>query len=57
MAIATKRDSGFDSSLDNVVRIQTRLKQVIKNIFFEKLSLQVWPPPRITWPKPRGTIE
>ena len=33
MAKATKSDSGSDSSLDNVVRIQLRLKQFMEYIF------------------------
>ena len=57
MAVATKSDSGSDSSLDNVVKIQLQLEQVNKYIFFEKLMYQFCIPPRITWPKPRGTIE
>ena len=57
MAIATNSASGSDSSLDNVVKIQLQLEQVNKCIFFEKLMNQFCIPPRITWPKPSGTIE
>ena len=58
MAIATNSASGSDSSLDNVVRIQLRLKQFMKYIFLWKLWKSTFSyPPRMAWPKPSGTID